>query len=196
MFKCEGELILASASPRRKDFLKGLGLDFTVEVADVPEEPLDGERPEDFVKRVSRDKAVSVGVTNPDAWLIGADTAVVLDKMIFGKPGNPDDALAMLTMLSGRSHEVWTGFTVSYGNQVKTTRAVRTWVRFIEADQKLLLAYIATGEPLDKAGAYGIQGKGGALVKRIDGSYTNVVGLPLAELTEELLALGAIVPAP
>lgn len=195
MFKTNGQLILASGSPRRRRFLEGLGLDFTVAVADVPEVPRDGELPADFVRRLAKDKAAAVGVDYPEAWVLGADTVVVLDNVILGKPRDPDDALAMLTRLAGRSHEVWTGFTICRGSSEVVSLAVRTEVRFVKPDQDVLAAYVATGEPLDKAGAYGIQGQGGALVARIDGSYSNVVGLPLAELIEQLLELGAIVPA-
>ncbi len=194
MFKNNGQLILASGSPRRKRFLEGMGLDFTVAVADVPEVPHDGELPDEFVRRLAKDKALAVGVDHPEAWVIGADTAVVLDNLILGKPRDPDDGLAMLTMLAGRIHEVWTGFAICRGSSEVVSRAVCTEVKFVKAGQDLLSAYVATGEPLDKAGAYGIQGQGGGLVERIDGSYSNVVGLPLAELIEELLKLGAIAP--
>ncbi|MEN8143069.1 MAG: Maf family protein [Thermodesulfobacteriota bacterium] len=195
MFNNNGQLILASGSPRRRRFLEGLGLEFTVAAADVPEIPLEDELPIDFVQRLAKDKAAAVGQDYPEAWVIGADTVVVLENEILGKPRDPVDALAMLTMLVGRTHEVWTGFTVCRGSSEVISQAVRTEVRFVKATRDILAAYVATGEPLDKAGSYGIQGQGGALVARIDGSYSNVVGLPLAELVEELLRLGAIIPA-
>jgi septum formation protein len=194
MFKTNGQLILASGSPRRRRFLEGIGLDFIVAAADVPEVPLAGELPDDFVRRLAKEKALAVGVDYPGSWVIGADTAVVLDKVILGKPRDTDDALAMLTMLAGRTHEVWTGFSVCRTSSEVVSRAVCTEVKFVKAGRDALAAYVATGEPLDKAGAYGIQGQGGVLVERIDGSYSNVVGLPLAELIEELLKLGAIAP--
>jgi septum formation protein len=194
MFENNGQLILASGSPRRRRFLEGLGLDFVVVVADVAEIHLKGELPADFVRRLAKDKAAAVGVDHPEAWVIGADTVVVLDNEILGKPRDPDDALAMLTELAGHTHEVWTGFTICRGNSEVASRAVRTEVKFVEASPDVLASYVATGEPLDKAGAYGIQGQGGVLVERIDGSYSNVVGLPLAELVEELLRLAVIAP--
>ncbi len=194
MFKTNGQLILASGSPRRRRFLEGLGLDFVVAVANVPEIHLAGELPVDFVRRLAKDKAMAVGVDHSGAWVLGADTVVVLENEILGKPRDPDDALAMLTRLAGQTHEVWTGFAICRGSSEVVGRAVRTEVKFVGASQDVLAAYVATGEPLDKAGSYGIQGQGGVLVERIDGSYSNVVGLPLAELVEELLRLAVIAP--
>lgn len=194
MFNNNEKIILASGSPRRRRFLEGLGLDFTVVVADVLEVPLAGELPADFVRRLAVDKAMAVGTDHPEVWMIGADTVVVIDNEILGKPNDPDDALTMLTRLAGRVHEVWTGFAICHGSSEVISRAVVTEVKFVEASQDVLAAYVATGEPLDKAGAYGIQGQGGVLVERIDGSYSNVVGLPMAELVEELLRLNVIFP--
>ncbi|MCK4839628.1 MAG: septum formation inhibitor Maf [Desulfobulbaceae bacterium] len=194
MFKNNEKIVLASGSPRRRRFLEELGLDFTVVVADVDESLRSGELPSAFVSRLAREKAVSVAVDHPGALVIGADTVVVVADEILGKPVDPEDALAMLTRLAGQSHEVWTGFAIIRGTSVAVTREVRTEVRFVSAVTDVLAAYVASGEPLDKAGAYGIQGLGGLLVERIDGSYSNVVGLPMAELVEELLRLDAIAP--
>lgn len=194
MFTNNEEIILASGSPRRRRFLAELGLDFTVVVADIAEDLQAGELPAAFVNRLAQEKAAAIAVDHPGAWVIGADTVVVVADEILGKPANPPDALAMLTRLVGRSHEVWTGFAIIRGKSVAVTRVVRTEVTFVSASADVLGAYVASGEPLDKAGAYGIQGRGGLLVERIDGSYSNVVGLPMAELVEELLNLEAIAP--
>jgi septum formation protein len=196
MFTGNDQIILASGSPRRRLFLEGLGLDFAVEIADVDETVRPGETPAVFVRRLAQAKAAAVAAAHPEAWVIGADTVVVLAGAILGKPADPADALAMLTRLAGRTHEVWTGFAVIRGSAVAVIREVRTEVTFVGAVEAVLAAYVATGEPLDKAGAYGIQGPGGVLVERIDGSYSNVVGLPMAELVAELLNLGAIAPVP
>lgn len=195
MFKNNDQIILASGSPRRRRFLEELGLDFTVSVADVDEAVRSGESPRAFVSRLAQEKAQAIVADHPEAWVIGADTVVVMADEILGKPTEPQDALAMLIKLAGRTHEVWTGFAIIRGSSTVVTRAVRTEVTFVSADEDVLAAYAASGEPLDKAGAYGIQGRGGVLVEKIDGSYSNVVGLPMAELVKELLDLGAIVPA-
>lgn len=195
MFKNNDAIILASGSPRRRRFLEELGLDFTVLVADVDEAVRAGESPLAFVSRLALEKAAAIAVACPGAWVIGADTVVVSGDEIIGKPAGPEDALAMLTRLAGRTHEVWTGFAILRDGSTAVSRAVRTEVTFVAAVAEVLAAYVASGEPLDKAGAYGIQGRGGLLVERIDGSYSNVVGLPMAELVEELLNLGAIAPA-
>jgi septum formation protein len=194
MFKNNERIILASGSPRRRCFLAELGFDFTVAVADVDEVLRSGESPLAFVSRLAQEKAMAIAVDHPEAWVIGADTVVVMADEILGKPVDPADALAMLNRLAGRTHEVWTGFAISRDNSTVVTRAVRTEVTFVPAVNDVLAAYVASGEPLDKAGAYGIQGRGGLLVERIDGSYSNVVGLPMAELVAELLKLGAIAP--
>ncbi|MEN8135923.1 MAG: Maf family protein [Thermodesulfobacteriota bacterium] len=194
MFKNNGQMVLASGSPRRHRFLDELGLDFMVAVADVDEILRAGESPPAFVSRLAQEKAAAIAVAHSEAWVIGADTVVVVADEILGKPAGPEDALAMLTRLAGRSHEVWTGFAIVRGTSVAVIRAVRTEVTFVRADPDVLAAYVASGEPLDKAGAYGIQGRGGLLVEGIVGSYSNVVGLPMAELVEELLRLDAIAP--
>jgi len=168
---------------------------FTVAAADVDESVRPGELPRAFVNRLAGEKASAVANDHPGAWVIGADTVVVMAGEILGKPAGPEDALAMLSRLSGRTHEVWTGFAViNKARGAAVVREVRTGVTFVGAAREVLAAYVASSEPLDKAGAYGIQGRGGLLVERIDGSYSNVVGLPMAELVEELLRLGVIRP--
>ena len=197
LFTTKEQLILASASPRRRRFLRELGLTFTIEAARVDERPLAHEKPREFVLRASTDKARAVAEHYPDAWVLGADTVVVLDNRILGKPVDEEDAIRLLELLAGRWHEVLTGFCLSRKNMEHlAAHTVATTVKFVDYDEKIAAAYIQTGEPLDKAGAYGIQGKGGFLVERINGSYSNVVGLPLAEVIEELLQLGIIVPGP
>lgn len=186
--KTAAGLVLASASPRRKALLKELGLDFKVVEARVEEIPAPGESPGDFVLRAACDKAAEVARRYPDSWVLGADTVVVLDGRILGKPKDRQTALEVLLGLSGRKHLVHTGFCLMNGReQVAARRAVTTEVYFAPFAKDIAAAYVATGEPLDKAGAYGIQGMGGFLVERINGSYSNVVGLPLAEVVEELL---------
>lgn len=187
-FVTKKPFILASASPRRKKFLEELGIDFTVQVADVDEIPNDSESPKDFVCRLAFEKADSVSQQHYLSWVLGADTVVVLDGEILGKPANEKSARDMLKCLSGRCHEVWTGFCLSnVENAVVETQATKTDVRFSVLTDDIIQAYIATGEPLDKAGSYGIQGKGGFLVEQIHGSYSNVVGLPLTEVLNVLM---------
>ena len=185
-FRTQERLILASGSPRRRDFLSELGLAFEVRVTDIDETPLSGEQPIAFVARLAQEKALAVDL--PDAWVLAADTAVVVDGEILGKPGDEAEACAMLMRLSGRWHEVWTGFSLWHqATGEGCTKTVCTRVRFLTLTPELCRAYVRTGEPLDKAGAYGIQGKGCFLVPEISGSYTNVVGLPMAEVLEALL---------
>lgn len=193
-FRTIAPLVLASASPRRRDFLSGLGLEFAVQAADLDETPRTGESPEGFVRRLAREKALAVAAQQPDAWVLAADTVVAVQEEILGKPRDAADAEEMLMRLSGRWHGVWTGFSVCCGRFPDSliTRAVRTGVRFMALDRELCRAYVRTGEPLDKAGAYGIQGTGAFLVEEIRGSYTNVVGLPLAEVLAALRSLGVV----
>lgn len=188
--------VLASGSPRRKSMLEQMGFNFIVRAADVDEEPNDEETPEVFVKRLAEEKALAVSRENRSAWILAADTVVVLDGTILNKPANREEALAMLLHLSGRSHHVLTGFCLLHRQKAKRiVNAVRTEVEFMPLSREICESYIDTGEPMDKAGAYGIQGQGGCLVRGIQGSYSNVVGLPMAEVTRELLAQGVIAPA-
>lgn len=196
MFQNLAPLILASGSPRRRRFLTDLGLEFTLATADLDEGIRPGELPGELVCRLAGEKAATVAAGNPDSWVIGADTVVVLGGEILGKPAGPAGALTMLKRLVGHTHQVWTGVTVMrWSDQVSRTFAVCTEVSFAEVSEPVLAAYVATGEPLDKAGSYGIQGHGVFLVDSIRGSYSNVVGLPLPELLGQLLELGIIAPA-
>lgn len=186
---------MASASPRRRDFLKNLNIDFEIITAAVDETVPAGEAPFDFVLRLAREKAAVVAKDYPDVWILGADTVVVRDNEILGKPDTPAHAVNMLKGLAARSHQVWTGFCLCCLDRRKEiARAVKTDVTFADLNDELIRTYVATGEPLDKAGAYGIQGFGGCLIKGVNGSYTNVVGLPLAEVIYELQAHEIISP--
>ncbi len=187
-------LILASRSPRRYELLKQMGLDFEVIPSRIEEENLaQNESPRDHVLRLSEAKAVDVGRHYPDAWVIGADTIVTINGMILGKPKNSEEALDMLGRLSGHEHQVLSGIAVHHLSQGKTERdAVQTAVKMRALSQDEMNWYIGTGEPFDKAGAYAIQEMGSFLIESIQGSYTNVVGLPLSELIQMLKRLGAL----
>lgn len=176
------ELVLASGSPRRRELLAGAGLDFVVVPADLDETPRDDEDPVDYVRRLSAEKADAVATH--DQIVIAADTTVEVDGAILEKPVDRNDAARMLRLLSGRAHRCHTGVTVltnDCGIVVVDTKVVTTEVVFVELTHSMIEWYLQTGEADDKAGAYGIQGAAGAFVERVDGSVTNVIGLPLAE---------------
>jgi septum formation protein len=184
-------LILASASPRRKELLKGIGIDCEVIVSDVPEVWEAGLSPAGIARKLARDKAEAVAKTLPNGIVIGADTVVVLEGEVLGKPQDPTDAFRMLRALSGKVHEVMTAVAVIDIDQGSLQEAgATTHVHFRQLSDPEIEAYIATGEPMDKAGAYGIQGKGILFVEGIEGCYTNVVGLPLPKLAEILAGMG------
>ena len=171
--------------------MRQIGIDFTVDPADVDERVLPGETPEAYAIRVALDKARVAAQRAGTAIVIAADTIVVLDGVILGKPSSTEDAERMLTMLSGRTHQVMTGMAAMDPASGKTlTRASITNVRFRELSPEEIKWYVRTGEPLDKAGAYGIQEKGSLFISRIEGCYFNVVGLPLSLLSEMLLEFG------
>jgi septum formation protein len=184
-------LILASASPRRAALLDQLGASYTVEPADVDESRRTGESPKDYVQRIAQDKARTVAARFPAPTyvVLSADTTVVVDDTVLGKPQDAAQAKAMLSRLSGRWHTVLTAVCL-LGASGMDCELVGTDVEFVVLSEEVCSAYIATGEPLDKAGAYGIQGLGGAFVRAIKGSYTNVVGLPLSETWQLLGAHG------
>jgi len=189
-------LILASASPRRQQYLLDMGLTFTVQTAAIDEQPRVEEDPFSFVIRMAKEKAAVVSASFPDAWIISGDTIVCLGKRILGKPANAEDAVNQLMALSGREHTVRTGFCVAHaGRQIEIAQVETTKVCFTTFTETTARAYVATGESLDKAGAYAIQGKGACLVQSIKGSYSNVVGLPLCELIDVLRMQGIIEPA-
>jgi len=186
-----GPIILASNSPRRKELLRQIGLDFRVDPADVDESVLPGESPEGYAVRVALDKARVAAARAGKGIVIAADTIVVLDDEILGKPADPGDAERMLKLLSGNVHRVITGLAVmdaATGKAVTRASITDVWFRSLALHE--IISYIATGEPLDKAGAYGIQERGALLVDKIDGCYFNVVGLPLSLLGELLLSFG------
>ncbi len=178
------KLILASASPRRKELLSYLKIPFDVRAADIDESLLANEVPSDFVKRLSFEKATKVRASENEC-VIGSDTVVAIDNLVLGKPADDKDAERMLRSLSGNWHDVFTGVSILFGAK-QDTFSIKTSVLFDVMSEKDILDYIATGEPKDKAGAYAIQGIGGKFVKEIRGSYSNVIGLPLNELKNVL----------
>ena len=180
--------ILASSSPRRKELLDTVGVEFSCQPADIDESVHAGEAPDAYVQRMADDKAAVVAARQVDAnyCVLAADTSVIIDGEILGKPANYSEALAFLLRLSGRRHRVITALCLQTEAGV-SARCVETVVQFVHLEPRQLDAYLATDEPWDKAGAYAIQGLGGAFVETIEGSYSNVVGLPLAQ-TLRLLA--------
>lgn len=186
-------IVLASASPRRAELLESAGIAFRIAPGEIDETPFPGELPADHVQRLSREKAVEVASREDGRFFIGADTVVVCDGEIMGKPKDETDAFRMLRKLSGIPHEVITGYTVyDKARHGFLTDAVTTKVYFKPLRDEEIAAYVATGCPFDKAGAYAIQGGAAYMVRKIDGSYSNVVGLPLCEVVETLQRLGAL----
>ena len=184
-------LILASASPRRRELLATLDLPFSVMPAHVDERHHAAEPPASYVARLAREKAEQLAEQYPSAWVLGADTVVVLDPCILGKPADAAEARAMLRRLSGRQHTVMTGVAVVHrGRGMTQGDVVSTRVRFHTLQDADIEAYIATGEPFDKAGAYAVQGIGGKFVAALEGCYNNVVGLPLQRTMALLQAAG------
>lgn len=188
-------LVLASASPRRRELLAGAGFAVIVHAAEVDETPHPGEEARAYVLRLAEAKAraAASGAPRPDLPLLAADTTVVLDGELLGKPADDAEAAAMLRRLSGRGHEVWTGLCLLWpaaasGERPLALAADCTRVWFAPLDREEIAAYVASGEPRGKAGAYAIQGRAGQFIPRIEGSYSNVVGLPLALLRDLLRA--------
>ncbi len=185
-------IVLASASPRRQELLHNAGIPFTVQAADIDETPLAGESARDCAERLAREKALAVFRGRPGDCVLGADTIVVVDDVILGKPSDAGDAARMLRLLSGRTHEVITGVCVvgpsdsqsqsklRTENRELKTGSESTLVTMSEISDAEILDYVATGEPMDKAGAYAIQGRASRWIPRIEGDYSNVVGLPVA----------------
>ncbi|KIQ94900.1 Septum formation protein Maf [Anoxybacillus thermarum] len=183
------QLVLASSSPRRKQLLRMLGLPFDILVGDVDESFDAALSPSEIVKQLAHKKANAVWQQKKDACVIGADTIVVSEGEVLGKPTGEQDAFRMLKRLSGTTHEVWTGVAICAEKEC-VTFAEKTDVTFWPLTDEDIWAYIATKEPLDKAGAYGIQERGALFVKKIDGDYFSVVGLPIARLARELKKFG------
>ncbi len=187
------KIILASGSPRRRELLTGLGLEFELYKPEVDESKLPDEKPEDLCRRLSRLKAHSGSQKFHDAVIIAADTIVVIDGKILGKPSDRQDAFNMLKTLQGREHEVLTGLTVCCNEKI-VSHVESTRVKFRALSDEQIRNYAASGECDDKAGAYAVQGKGSLLVERLDGDYFNVVGLPVCALGKILGEFGVNIP--
>jgi septum formation protein len=188
-----GRLILASASPRRIELLKLMGLDFDIMPGNIDETFRPEETPREHVLRLSEEKALPVALRHPDAWILGADTIVVVGGEILGKPRSPEEATKMLEKLSGREHEVFTGFSiVRQDREVRVREVVGSAVLFCKIAPDEMAWYTGTKEPYDKAGAYAVQGMGSCFIREIRGSCTNVVGLPLCEVVDALKHVAAI----
>jgi len=192
-------LILASASPRRQELLRNAGIPFAVQAADIDESPLAGEEPRGCAERLAREKALAVHRQRPNEFVLGADTIVVIDGAILGKPRDAADAARMLRLLSGRTHEVITGVCLmgpgpsGQGSAAsENLRSEVTLVTMGELCEAEIREYVAGGEPMDKAGAYAIQGIASRWISRIEGDYANVVGLPVALVYRMLRASRAL----
>jgi septum formation protein len=185
------KFILASSSPRRRELLASIGLDFEVVPSHVPEVHQEGEAPEEYVARLSRDKATAVAREHSSQWVIAADTTVLLGEELLEKPLDTNDAERMLATIAGKTHVVYTGVTLEHGERgYSETRVAESEVRMLPLSRSDIEWYVRTGEPLDKAGAYAVQGIGAMFIDSIHGSYTNVVGLPLATLFQMLRRAG------
>jgi septum formation protein len=194
-------LVLASASPRRQELLRNAGIPFVIQPTDIPEVPREGEAPQSFAERLAREKALAVFRQRPSDFILGADTIVVVNAQILGKPRDGADAERMLRLLSGRTHQVITGLCL-VGLQLRTgtqepatgfedTRSETTLVSMNALSDDDIRSYISTGEPMDKAGAYAIQGRASRWISRLDGDYFNVVGLPVSLVYKMLRERGA-----
>jgi septum formation protein len=188
-----GRLILASASPRRIELLNLMGLQFDVIPGDVDESFFNGETPKEHVLRLSGEKAEKISTLHPDAWVMGADTIVIINGEFLGKPRTADEAKEMLGKLSGQTHTVFTGFTLMKKSAgIAISEAVDSSVRFRNIPEDEKAWYIALEEPYDKAGGYAVQGMGAFFIREICGSYTNVMGLPLCEVVDVLKSVGVL----
>jgi septum formation protein len=174
-------LVLASASPRRQELLRSAGIPFEAHPADIPEDPLPGESAKGCAERLAHEKALAVAQKRPKDFVLGADTLVAVDGQILGKPSDATDAARMLRLLSGRQHQVITGVCLVVNGQ-PTMASESTLVTMSEITEEEIADYVAGGEPMDKAGAYAIQGIASRWIPRIEGDYSNVVGLPVAQV--------------
>jgi len=187
------QLILASGSPRRRELLQGIGVVFTVIPSDTAEAAQPGELPQEYALRVAGEKALDIARRHPGVWILGADTIVEIAGEVLGKPRETTDGRRMLRLLSGRTHQVMTAFILLDGEgHVRARQVVTSRVTFKPLSDVQIHAYLATGEPFDKAGAYAVQGLGASLVERVEGSYTNVVGLPMDEVQAALHTAGLL----
>jgi septum formation protein len=201
MISAETPLLLGSASPRRRDILSGLGLPIRIEPADIPEEVALGEQPLDYVSRIVSEKLSAVAARASAAFsaILVADTVVVIDGHVLGKPQDTADAARLLRLIAGRTHVVYTRYAISLADAPAVIRAahtVATEVSLRAASEDEITRYAASGEGLDKAGAYAAQGLGAFLIERIVGSYSNVVGLPACEVVVDLRSLGLLAHFP
>jgi septum formation protein len=185
------KLLLASASPRRAEMLRRVGIEFEIVPADVDETPQLGELPANYVARVAAAKAQEVATAHRDCVVLAADTTVTIDQQILGKPEHDADAVSMLTLLSGRSHWVLTAFAI-VAHQRRFAATVTTEVEFISLSTSMIDDYVASGEWRGKAGGYAVQGIAAAMVRSVAGSITNVIGLPLADVVAELAHFGVV----
>ena len=183
------KIILASQSPRRAELMRMLNLEFDILPADIDETYLKHEAAPAHAQRLAREKALVIAEQHPDALVVGSDTVVVIDRIVLGKPSDDDDAVAMLMRLQGRTHRVATGIAVAQGGEcIAETEIVR--VKFRSFDEHVAREYVATREPMDKAGAYGIQGYGASLVEWVHGDYFAVMGLPVQRMTRMFEQMG------
>ncbi len=183
--------VLASSSPRRRELLASIGVEFDVVPSHIPEERQAGEAPEEYVARLSREKAHAIAEQHPSRWVIAADTTVLLGDQLLEKPLDEHDAARMLSLIAGRTHTVYTGVTVqNVDRKYHDTRVAESEVRMLPLPPEDVEWYVRTGEPMDKAGAYAVLGIGAMFIDSIHGSYTNVVGLPLAMLFQMLRKAG------
>jgi septum formation protein len=188
------QLILASASPRRHELLQQAGIVFVVIPSNVSEDKQPRETAAHYAGRVAREKAQDVAQRHPGLWVLGADTIVVIDETVLGKPRDALDGYRMLRLLSGRTHQVLTAFVLVDGSgTVRTSQIVTSLVTCKSLSDPQIKTYLATGEPFDKAGAYAVQGLGASLIERVEGSYTNVVGLPMDEVLAALRSAGLLI---
>ncbi len=189
----ENAMVLASESTRRIDILRTLGISFAIMPPGIDERRRPYESPKDYVLRISYEKAQKVGGLFPEKWVIGADTVVVHKGRVLGKPKTEEDAFAMLKRLRANWHKVFTGYCIlNVSRQIVYQDVAETKVFIKDLTDEEIEKYVDTSEPFDKAGSYAVQGKGGYMVKEIKGSYTNVVGLPICEITDALLSLGIL----
>lgn len=185
------KFILASSSPRRRELLASIGLDFDVVPSHVPEVHQRGETPEEYVARLSRDKAAAISAEHPSRWVVAADTTVIIGDQLLEKPTDAADAARMLEIIAGHTHTVFTAVTLQNRERDHLeTHVAASEVRMLPLTRSEIEWYVRTGEPLDKAGAYAAQGIGGMFIESIHGSYSNVVGLPLATLFQMLRRAG------
>ncbi len=184
-------VILASSSPRRRELLRMVAISHEVVPADIDERYLPGEPPVAHAERLAREKGAVISARHPDALILSADTIVVIDDLVLGKPVDEEDAVRMITQLSGRTNTVFTAVAAAWQGRIESGVEAVT-VTFRHLDEGTIRAYVATGEPMDKAGAYGIQGYGAAIIERIDGDFFAVMGLAIVRLLELVARLGFV----